>query len=127
MYTPENILSLNPNEVFVFGSNLEGLHGGGAARHAYKHFGAEWGVGVGSTGQCYAIPTMKGGVSSIAIYIDEFVEYAKSHPTKLFFVTKIGCGIAGYSISDIAPLFKEAYGVTNIVLPLEFVEILGSL
>ncbi len=56
--TPDRITSLKDNEIFVFGSNKEGMHGGGAARIAYEDFGAEWGVGIGMTGQCYAIPTM---------------------------------------------------------------------
>ena len=115
--TPEYITSLKPNEIFVFGSNLAGMHGGGAAHIAHKLFGAEWGVGVGPTGQCYAIPTMQGGVETIRPYVDEFIVFAKEHPTLTFLVTRIGCGIAGFTDDEIAPLFEKAHDVENIVLP----------
>ena len=115
--TPEFITRLAADEVFVFGSNLAGMHGGGAARMAYEHFGAEWGVGVGPTGQCYAIPTMQGGIDTIRPYVDEFIVYAKQHSDKRFLVTRIGCGIAGFSDEEIAPLFREALAIPNIALP----------
>ncbi len=115
--TPDYITSLKTNEVFVFGSNLAGAHGGGAAYVAHKHFGAEWGVGVGPTGQCYAIPTMQGGVETIRPYVDDFIEYAKQHPEQLFYVTRIGCGIAGFKDEEIAPLFKAAVALQNVALP----------
>ena len=117
MVTPEFITQLQPNEIFVFGSNLAGFHGGGAARIAYEQFGAEWGVGVGPTGQCYAIPTMQGGVDTIRPYVDEFVEYAKRHPEQTFLVTRIGCGIAGFIDEQIAPLFSAARDLPNVALP----------
>ena len=115
--TPEYITSLKPNEIFVFGSNLAGIHGGGAAHIAHKLFGAEWGVGVGPTGQSYAIPTMQGGVETIRPYVDEFIVFAKEHPALTFLVTRIGCGIAGFTDDEIAPLFEKAHDVENIVLP----------
>lgn len=115
--TPEYITSLKPNEIFVFGSNLAGMHGGGAARMAHKLFGAEMDVGVGPTGQCYAIPTMQGGVETIRPYVDEFIEYVRQHPELFFRVTRIGCGIAGFTNEDIAPLFKAAYEMENVSLP----------
>lgn len=115
--TPEFITRLAADEVFVFGSNLAGMHGGGAARMAYEHFGAEWGVGVGPTGQCYAIPTMQGGIDTIRPYVDEFIAYAKQHSDKRFLVTRIGCGIAGFTDEEIAPLFREALAIPNIALP----------
>ena len=115
--TPEYITSLKPNEIFVFGSNLAGMHGGGAARMAHRLFGAEMGVGVGRTGQCYAIPTMQGGIETIRPYVDDFIEYAKLHPEQLFRVTRIGCGIAGFTNEEIAPLFKAACEMENISLP----------
>ncbi len=121
-YTPERITELKENEVFVFGSNLQGAHAGGAARIALNKFGAIWGQGVGLQGQSYAIPTMHGGVDVIKPYVDEFIEFAKAHPELIFYVTKIGCGIAGFRISEIAPLFKDAIGISNIILPKEFVE-----
>lgn len=120
-YTPERISELKPNEIFVFGSNLAGAHGGGAARLALVRFGAIWGQGVGLQGQSYAIPTMQGGVETIKPYVDEFIEFALKHPDMKFFVTKIGCGIAGFTTEEIAPLFKEAIEVGNIILPKEFV------
>ncbi len=120
-YTPERITELKPNEIFVFGSNLAGSHGGGAARLAYNRFGAIWGQGVGLQGQSYAIPTMQGGVETIKPYVDEFIEFARQHPEYKFLVTRIGCGIAAFRIEEIAPLFKDALGVENIILPQEFV------
>ena len=123
-YTPERITELKPNEIFVFGSNLAGAHGGGAARLAYNRFGAIWGQGVGLQGQSYGIPTMHGGVEAIKPYVDEFIRFAKEHPELKFLVTKIGCGIAGFTIEEIAPLFREAIDVENVILPEDFVEVL---
>lgn len=120
-YTPERIMELKPNEIFVFGSNLAGSHGGGAAWLAYERFGAIWGQGVGLQGQSYGIPTMHGGVDAIKPYVDEFIEFAQSHPEYIFLVTKIGCGIAGFTIEEIAPLFAQAIKVGNVILPKEFV------
>jgi len=115
--TPERITSLQPGEIFVFGSNLKGMHGGGAAYVAYRKFGAVMGVGVGLQGQSYAIPTMQGGVETIRPYVDQFIEFADLHPELTFLVTRIGCGIAGFSDEDIAPLFEKAHDKANIVLP----------
>ncbi|MBQ7461091.1 MAG: ATP-binding cassette domain-containing protein [Bacteroidaceae bacterium] len=123
-YTPDFIKTLDEDEVFVFGSNLAGMHGGGAAATAHRCFGAVWGQGVGLQGQSYAIPTMQGGTETIKPYVDEFIEFAKEHPELRFLVTKIGCGIAGFRNEDIAPLFREAVGIKNIVLPKDFVEII---
>ena len=118
------INNLKPNEIFVFGSNLDGMHGGGAARVAYNKFGAIWGQGVGLQGQSYAIPTMHGGVNVIKPYVDEFINFAKSHTELKFLVTRIGCGIAGFTDEEIAPLFKEAIEIENIYLPKSFYYIL---
>ena len=115
--TPEFITELQPNEIFVFGSNLKGMHGGGAAYIAYRKFGAIMGQGVGLQGQSYAIPTMQGGVETIRPYVDEFIAFAKEHPELTFLVTRIGCGIAGFTNKEISPLFEKAHGVENIVLP----------
>jgi hypothetical protein len=115
--TPEFITELQPNEIFVFGSNLKGMHGGGAAYIAYRKFGAIMGQGVGLQGQSYAIPTMQGGVETIRPYVDEFIAFAKEHPDLTFLVTRIGCGIAGFTDEEIAPLFVKAHEVENIVLP----------
>ena len=121
-FTPEWITDLKPNEIFVFGSNLAGAHGGGAARVALNRFGAIWGQGVGLQGRSYGIPTMQGGAETIQPYVDEFIAFAQAHPEYTFFVTPIGCGIAGFTADDIAPLFSQAMDVTNILLPESFVK-----
>ena len=118
------ITELKENEIFVFGSNLEGMHGGGAARAAYNKFGAIWGQGVGLQGQSYGIPTMHGGVDVIEPYVDEFIDFAKSHTELKFLVTRIGCGIAGFRDEEMAPLFKDAIEIENIYLPKSFYNIL---
>ncbi len=119
-FTPDRVMELQPNEIFVFGSNIAGYHGGGAARVALERFGAIWGQGVGLQGQCYAIPTMQGGVDTIKPYVDGFIEFAKGHPELTFLVTRVGCGIAGFKDRQIAPLFAAAREVPNIVLPKTF-------
>ena len=124
--TPEHITKLADNEVFVFGSNLQGYHGGRAARAALNHFGAVWGVGVGMQGQSYAIPTMQGPVKTIKPYVDQFIEYATAHTELHFLVTPIGCGIAGFHNSEIAPLFKKTMSMSNVSLPKSFIEHLLS-
>ena len=123
-YTPNAITELKPDEVFVFGSNLQGHHGGGAARAALNKFGAIWGQGVGLQGQSYAIPTMQGGVETIKPYVDQFIDFAKEHSELFFYVTRIGCGIAGFKVEEIAPLFQAAIDVENIILPKAFVDYL---
>lgn len=123
-YTPDRISELKDNEIFVFGSNLAGHHGGGAARLAYNRFGAVWGQGVGLQGHAYAIPTMQGGVETIKPYVDEFILFAEQHPEYKFLVTRIGCGIAGFRDEEIAPLFAAALDVENVILPREFVKAL---
>lgn len=118
------ITSLKGGEVFVFGSNKEGMHGGGAARVAYERFGAKWGEGIGMTGMCYAIPTMDGSLDIIRKHVDDFTEYAHSHPELTFLVTRIGCGIAGWTDAEIAPLFREASKLANVTLPESFWNVL---
>ena len=105
-FTPENITHLAENEIFVFGSNLAGMHGGGAARTALEHFGAIWGTGVGLQGQSYAIPTMHGGPDAIRPYVDQFIRFAAEHP--------------------IAPLFAKAIELENVILPKDFVDVIQS-
>ncbi len=119
-FTPEFITQLKADEVFVFGSNLAGMHGGGAAYVAFKKFGAVMGCGVGLRGQSYAIPTMQGGVETIKPYVDEFITFASAHPELFFYVTRIGCGIAGFRDKEIAPLFAKAVGLENVCLPKSF-------
>lgn len=123
-YTPDRITSLKPNEIFVFGSNLHGHHMGGAARIALEKFGAIYGQGVGLQGNSYAIPTMQGGVETIKPYVDEFIDFAGQHPELTFYVTRIGCGIAGFRDEQIAPLFANALNVPNIILPRSFHEVI---
>ena len=115
--TPNLINELQPGEIFVFGSNLAGMHGGGAAYAAYRKFGAIWGQGVGLQGQSYAIPTMQGGVETIKPDVDEFIAFAREHTELIFLVTRIGCGIAGFRDEQIAPLFEDAHQLPNVVLP----------
>ena len=126
-FTPERITQLGENEIFVFGSNLAGIHAGGAARIAHQLFGAEWGKGVGLQGASYAIPTMQGGVETIAPYVDEFIAFAQENPQLHFLVTRIGCGIAGFSDNEIAPLFVNAYSLDNVTLPEQFVHCIESI
>lgn len=123
--TNPRISKLEKNEIFVFGSNLAGQHAGGAAAAAMKRFGAVWGQGVGLQGQSYAIPTMQGGVETIKPYVDDFVKFASAHTEYDFLVTRIGCGIAGFTDEEIAPLFEGCKALENVALPEEWWEILG--
>lgn len=126
-FTPEHITVLAADEIFVFGSNLGGNHDGGAARVALQKFGAIYGQGVGLQGQSYGIPTMQGGVETIAPYVDQFIEFAEAHPEYFFYVTRVGCGIAGFTDREIAPLFKKALNLKNVCLPETFVKLMGKL
>lgn len=123
-FTPNKIDKLFDDEVFVFGSNLAGHHDGGAARIASLKFGAKYGQGNGLQGQSYAIPTMQGGVETIKPYVDEFIEFTRKRTDLFFFVTRIGCGIAGFKDEDIAPLFKAALQLDNVCLPKSFISVL---
>lgn len=125
--TPDHITSLQDNEIFVFGSNLKGIHAGGAARTAHMRFGAEWGKGEGLQGQSYAIPTMQGGVETIKPYVDKFIAFASQHTEFRFLVTPIGCGIAGFTPEDIAPLFLAAKKMKNIILPQSFWDVIDDM
>lgn len=123
-YTPDHIEMLEPDDIFVFGSNLAGRHDGGAARVAYDKFGAVYGQGVGLQGQSYAIPTMQGGIDTIKPYVDDFIDFAYECDQNTFYVTRIGCGIAGFSDEEIAPLFDKALDLYNVRLPESFVRII---
>lgn len=124
--TSPRITELQPGEIFVFGSNLEGHHGGGAALLAWKKWGAIWGQGTGLQGQTYGIPTMHGGPDRIKPYVDKFISFARQHPELTFLVTEVGCGIAGFRPAEIAPLFRDAADVENIHLPQRFWEVLNT-
>jgi len=128
----DEITDLKPNEIFVFGSNEAGRHGKGAAKTALKKWGAIYGQAEGLQGQTYAIPTVDVTVSrklplnEIKQYVKRFIEFAKLTPHNSYLVTEIGCGLAGYTVKDIAPLFKDALNITNIYLPKSFIPNLFS-
>lgn len=117
--TPSKIMALKPGQVFVFGSNGRGAHRGGAAFAAFRFFGAVMGQAEGIQGNSYAIISMN-GLEVLAQQAEIFIHYAKEHPEQTFLVTPIGCGIAGYTPKEVAPLFVKAVDVENIWLPKEF-------
>lgn len=127
--TPDNITKLEDNQIFVFGANTSGRHGKGAAKTAMK-WGAKYGQGEGIQGRTYGIPTKDSsirntlGLTTIARYIDRFIQYAKDNPNFIFLLTEIGCGLAGLTPKQVAPLFKGAIKVENIYLPKSFWRIL---
>ena len=116
------ITKLDTNEIFVFGSNGNGFHGGGAAAAAMEKFGAKWGQAEGLQGQSYAINTMD-GEEEMSAQIERFLQFAEKHQELKFYVTEIGCGIAGYRPEQVAPKFRRLIGRENIVLPESFVEV----
>jgi hypothetical protein len=128
--TEDRIIKLNPNEIFVFGSNTSGRHSKGAARTAMG-WGAKFGQAEGLQGRTYGIPTVNASVTQklslekIAKYVDTFIEFAISNPSLTFLVTEIGCGLAGHIVNNIAPLFKKAIEIDNIHLPKKFWRILN--
>ena len=128
-FTPDYIDRLLPNQIFVFGSNTLGYHTGGASGTARKKFGAVWGQAEGLQGQSYAIPVDfgKGNVTpDIQPYIDRFIAYANAHPENHFLVTRVGCGIAGFTDIEMAEHFREALEMKNVSLPRSFVNALKN-
>jgi hypothetical protein len=128
-YTPENITKLEPNEVFVFGSNLAGRHGAGAAKIAMQKFGARYGIGIGLQGNSYALPTKDLDIETMPLYdigleIERLLQFADKNRHLKFYVTKIGCGLAGYKVEQIAKLFAKWCIPSNVILPKEFWEII---
>lgn len=125
------VTELKENEVFVFGSNESGRHGRGAAKQA-KQWGARYGQAEGLQGKTYAIPTVNAAISGklplskIAKYVNRFITFARETPDTTYFVTEVGCGLAGWTAEDIAPLFVDAMSVTNIYLPKKFWRILNQ-
>jgi hypothetical protein len=123
--TPDEIKKLEQGQIFVFGSNLSGRHGKGAAKTALG-WGAKWGQATGLQGRTYGIPTKDSSIRrtltiiEIKPFVDEFIEFAKNNPNLTFLVTEIGCGLAGHKQKDIAPLFLNAVDVENIHLPEKF-------
>lgn len=122
--TPEYIEELKEGQIFVFGSNVAGHHDGGAAYLAASRFGAVDGQGCGLQGNSYAIPTMNVSIAAIARSVDNFIWFADRHPEYTFLVTRIGCGAAGYTDEQIAPLFARAYSLENVCLPASFWKVL---
>jgi len=121
--SPRVITDLADGEVFVFGSNASGAHGGGAARTAYERFGAVWGQGHGLQGRSYGIDTMSGWDALVAD-AEDFLAFAREHPELTFLLTPVGTGIAGWDAVRVAPLFAGAPG--NVLLPEAFTEALGD-
>jgi hypothetical protein len=125
--TPSNITNLEENQIFVFGSNLSGRHGAGAAKTALT-WGAIYGQTKGLQGKTYAIPTKNASVTKplpvneIKPFVDEFINFATNNPHLTFLVTEIGCGLSNYQPKDIAPLFIDAININNIHLPYRFWE-----
>lgn len=120
MLGQDKVFEPGPNRIFVFGSNLAGIHASGAAKDAYKKYGAIWGQGDGLQGQSYAIPTKDEKIITLPIanvqqFVDEFMDFAWQHQELYFFVTRIGCGLAGYTDAQIAPMFTES--TLNVELP----------
>lgn len=125
----KHIDKLEDDEVFVFGSNTEGMHAGGAARMA-MNWGAVYGKAFGLQGKTFAIPTVdytrsgKMSIDEIKKYVDEFLDFTIKNKDKKFLVTEIGCGIAGFKVSEIAPLFRKALEYSNVYLPERFINYL---
>jgi hypothetical protein len=118
---------VNINWVFVFGSNLAGIHGAGAAKEAFNTYGAVWGEGVGRFGQSFGIPTKDEQIKSMSLnqiepFVELFIQYAAKHPELKFFMTRVGCGLAGNTDAKIAPLFKNA--TINVIFPEQWKEYL---
>lgn len=121
---------MNKQTILVFGSNLSGIHGAGAAREAAQYWGAKWGKGIGLEGHSYAIPTKDKLIETLPLqdirrYVDGFIDCAKAHLDLEFQVTAVGCGLAGYRVDTIAPLFSKA--PANCIMPPRFLPfILGN-
>jgi hypothetical protein len=117
-------MQIPDNEIFVFGANLCGIHGAGAALYAKRFYGAVYGVGEGRTGNAYAIPTKKTPYQSLTLeevenHIYNFIVYAYEHPELTFIVTPVGCGLAGFNHDQIGPLFDSA--PDNCILPKQWI------
>jgi len=123
--TPDNITKLDTNEIFVFGSNLSGRHGKGAAKQALT-WGAKWGQATGLQGKTYGIPTKNASITrTLSVletkpFVDDFIRFAIENKDLIFLVTEIGCGLANLTPKEVAPLFEEAIYIENIHLPKRF-------
>ena len=130
-YTPENITHLEPGDVFVFGSNLAGIHGGGAARAALQ-WGAQNRIGEGRVGQTYALPTKDHSINTrylpdIYQSVVYLLQHVEANPNDHFLITKVGCGLAGLTIEQVAPMFRQFLDLPNVSLPVEFFEVLNGI
>ncbi len=119
------------NEIFVFGSNLAGRHGAGAAKKAYQNYGAKYGKGIGLCGQSYAIPTKDENIITLDLftinaYIEDFINFVTQRNDLEFFMTRVGCGLAGFKDKDIAPLFEKLFEKPNISWPNEWKKFVNS-
>ena len=123
---PDNIVSLQENQIFVFGSNKDGAHNGGAAYYALQHFGAKFGQAEGIQGQSYAIPTDGNSFEELAKAVERFTEYVVFHPQNKFMLTAVGTGNAGYEVRQIAPLFRQAYAFGNVYVPRSFMQYVSN-
>lgn len=130
--TPKVVTELPPDHIFVFGSNMAGIHGAGAALAAKEQFGAMTGVGFGICGRTYAIPTKSANIkraltiAEIKPYVKQFFSFVRRNPYLTFLVTPVGTGLAGISVEEIAPLFKEGLNLENVYLPESFIKVLKS-
>lgn len=131
--TPENLnrKQVPANGIFVFGSNELGHHGSGAAYTAREEFGAKVGLGFGFSGSSFAIPTKDWNVATLPLeiieqYVNRAIAFIKTKPMFDFYITKLGCGLAGYTPEQIAPMFKEAMDLENVYLPSEFRDCLNN-
>jgi len=129
--TPENITTLEANQVFVFGSNLAGRHGAGAALLAKRRFGAKNGIGEGLTGRCYAFPTKGRNLEvepmcSLQVAAQRLHFCVMDNRDRHFLVTKVGCGLAGRTPEQMAPIFEDVAKEPNVSLPREFWDILNK-
>ncbi len=126
--TPQHIMELLDNEVFVFGSNINGDHNGGASAFAVNNFGAVMGQAEGMQGKSYAIPTVGSSLNQLHQSVGRFLEYAKTHPDQKFYVTAIGCGSAGLTPSLIAPSFETviSQNISNVWLPADFWNVIDN-
>jgi Na+-driven multidrug efflux pump len=114
--------------IFVFGSNVMGVHGAGAAELAHRRYGARMGVGEGLTGRCYALPTVganykRMSLDEVRLHVAHFLVVAFRQASHTFHLTPVGCGLAGFTPEDIAPMFRDA--PPNVILPTEFLEVLA--
>lgn len=130
--SPGRITSLSDNQIFVFGSNEAGIHGAGAAKMARERFGAVLGVGSGRQGQSYGIPTKDRELKPLPVpvisgYVDVFTDYARSNEGLVFLVTEVGCGYAGNTPEDMAPLFVRSAALPNVKLPLRFIRVIKNM